>query len=266
MGETCAKCGKQIGFWTIAHCTKAFYERFPEYRSKKLCLKCAKELIKGQRQGMTGINELSARTGSSRKVDLDAEVNSAILWQENEFPVGQAACQEFFEARGTMFGAELGHKGFLVVTNQRVLFACKLGRMSKNCGLTYGINLEDIVSASLGKFGFNNKLIILDKTNQRKEFINPSLRLLIPIINSAITDRRNQLLAEKQKEHVQIILDFSSLKDVMSKGGLVMTTYKCPNCNGMVTIPEAGKVLMCQYCGSAIKPVDIFEKIKSLVQ
>jgi DNA-directed RNA polymerase subunit RPC12/RpoP len=70
----------------------------------------------------------------------------------------------------------------------------------------------------------------------------------------------------KEKEFIQIVLDFSSLKDVMSKGGLVMTTYKCPNCNGMVNIPEAGKILMCQYCGTPIKPVDIFEKIKSLIQ
>lgn len=70
----------------------------------------------------------------------------------------------------------------------------------------------------------------------------------------------------KDKANVQIILDFSSLKDVMSKGGLVMSTYKCPNCNGMVNIPEEGKVLMCEYCGIPIKPVDIFEKIKTLVQ
>lgn len=70
----------------------------------------------------------------------------------------------------------------------------------------------------------------------------------------------------KDKANVQIILDFSSLKDVMAKGGVVMTTYKCPNCNGAVKIPEAGKVLMCEYCGTLIKPVDIFDKIKSFVQ
>ncbi len=68
------------------------------------------------------------------------------------------------------------------------------------------------------------------------------------------------------KTNIQIILDFSSLKDIMAKGGLIMATYKCPNCNGMVNIPEAGKVLVCQYCGTPIKPVDIFEKIKSLIQ
>jgi hypothetical protein len=69
-----------------------------------------------------------------------------------------------------------------------------------------------------------------------------------------------------EKQNVQLVLDFSSLKEVMNKGGLVMTTYKCPNCNGMVNIPEAGKVLVCQYCGIPIKPVDIFEKIKLLIQ
>jgi DNA-directed RNA polymerase subunit RPC12/RpoP len=52
----------------------------------------------------------------------------------------------------------------------------------------------------------------------------------------------------------------------MAQGGVVMTTYKCPNCNGMVDIPEAGKVLMCKYCGTPIKPVDIFEKINSLIK
>jgi hypothetical protein len=76
------------------------------------------------------------------------------------------------------------------------------------------------------------------------------------------------IIFEKIQEtrNVQVFLDFSSLKDEMAKGGVVMTTYKCPNCNGMVDIPEAGKVLVCQYCGTPIKPVDIFEKIKQLIQ
>ena len=74
----------------------------------------------------------------------------------------------------------------------------------------------------------------------------------------------NTLLLNKEK--IQIILDFSSLRGALSKGGIVMTTYKCPICNGSLDIPEAGKVLICKYCGTPIKPVDIFEKIKSLIQ
>jgi uncharacterized Zn finger protein (UPF0148 family) len=68
------------------------------------------------------------------------------------------------------------------------------------------------------------------------------------------------------KEKIQIILDFSSLKDALSKGGIVMTAYKCPICNGTLDLPEAGKVLICKYCGTPIKPIDIFEKVKSLIQ
>ena len=76
----------------------------------------------------------------------------------------------------------------------------------------------------------------------------------------------NKQHAHGNKEKVQIILDFSALKDVMSKGGIVMTSYKCPECNAKLDIPEAGKVLICKYCGTPIKPVDIFEKIKLLIQ
>jgi DNA-directed RNA polymerase subunit RPC12/RpoP len=45
-----------------------------------------------------------------------------------------------------------------------------------------------------------------------------------------------------------------------------MTSYKCPECNAKLDIPETGKVLICKYCGTPIKPVDIFEKVKSLIQ
>lgn len=74
-----------------------------------------------------------------------------------------------------------------------------------------------------------------------------------------------QLDENKSKTSVQIVLDFSSLKDEMTKGGIVMTTYKCPNCSALIDIPETGKFLVCSHCGTAIKPVDIFEKIKSLI-
>ena len=67
-------------------------------------------------------------------------------------------------------------------------------------------------------------------------------------------------------KEVPVVLHFSSLKYVMSKGGIVMTAYKCPICNGKLDIPETGKVLICSYCGTPIKPIDIFEKIKELIQ
>jgi hypothetical protein len=65
----------------------------------------------------------------------------------------------------------------------------------------------------------------------------------------------------KDKENVQIILDFSSLNDVMKKTGITMTKFECPNCKGSVKIPEAGNIIICQFCRTPIRPNEIFKKI-----
>ena len=199
-------------------------------------------------------------------VPLHPEVNKAILWQKDEVFVNWVNAQEFFEDRTQTFGARVGHKGFLVLTNQRIIFACKLGFMASDYAITYGISLEDIMSISPGKFGLNDKLVVLERSGQHRDFIQPKINIFIPLINTTISERRSQLEAKKDKERIQVVLDFSSLKEVMTKGGVVMSSANCPNCNAMVEIPESGKVLICKYCGAPIKPVDIFERIKSLLQ
>lgn len=242
----------------------------PELKGKMLCKECFSKthstINLPQTQSVNySINNQQATSPTQSHIALSPEVNNAILWQRDEIPLEKVECQEFFEDCTVYLGARVGHKGHLVVTNQRLLFVCKLGFLAKDYAVMYGITLENIINVSQGRFGFNNKLVILENNNQHKDFVRPNIQSIIPIINSAITSRKNVLMAEKQKEHVQIILDFSSLKDVMFKGGLVMTTYKCPNCSGILKLPEEGKILMCEYCGTPIKPVDIFEKIKSLI-
>lgn len=73
------------------------------------------------------------------------------------------------------------------------------------------------------------------------------------------------LSGEIEKENAKIILDFSSLKEVLIKGGIVMSAYNCPKCNATLDIPDEGKIIFCKYCGTPIKPVDIFERVKSLI-
>jgi hypothetical protein len=65
----------------------------------------------------------------------------------------------------------------------------------------------------------------------------------------------------KENESVPIILDFSSLRDVMTRTGITMTKIECPNCNGAVEIPEAGNIIICQYCRTPIRPNEVFKKI-----
>jgi DNA-directed RNA polymerase subunit RPC12/RpoP len=203
------------------------------------------------------------------RAELDTLIQGAILWQTDEAPFAWLeACQEFIEDKskaGGVFGARVGHKGYLIITNQRILFACKMGRLAKDYAVTYGINLEDVMSVSHGRFGFNDKLVILERQGSHRDYIKPKIQALIPTINSAIRLRQEQVQREKQRERIHILLDFGSLKNVMDSGGIIMTTYNCPKCNGVLEIPQAGKVLFCSYCGTPVKPVDIFDRIKEFL-
>ena len=67
-------------------------------------------------------------------------------------------------------------------------------------------------------------------------------------------------------EPVMAMQNFSALKAMLTKNGLIMTVCNCPKCSGKVDIPENGKILVCRHCGTPIKPVDLFERIKSLTQ
>jgi hypothetical protein len=65
----------------------------------------------------------------------------------------------------------------------------------------------------------------------------------------------------KAKESAQIILDFASLREIMKKNEITMTKIKCPNCHGAIKIPEAGNIIICQYCQTPIRPNEIFKNI-----
>jgi hypothetical protein len=87
-----------------------------------------------------------------------------------------------------------------------------------------------------------------------------------PSYNSESDCEKNGLSREmnKEKMNVQIVNDFSSLRDVMTKTGITMTKTECPNCNGAVEIPEAGNIIICQYCRTPIRPNEIFKKISQI--
>jgi hypothetical protein len=62
------------------------------------------------------------------------------------------------------------------------------------------------------------------------------------------------------------IADFGSLMTYLKDKGVVMSAYNCPKCSNMVDIPDTGRIIICRHCGNPIKPVDIYEKIKDLIQ
>jgi DNA-directed RNA polymerase subunit RPC12/RpoP len=75
---------------------------------------------------------------------------------------------------------------------------------------------------------------------------------------------REKIIEQKEKR-ATVTLDFSSLKSVMEKGGIVVTTLACPKCNAPMKIPTDGTETVCEHCGSRVIAQDIFKKLKTLL-
>jgi hypothetical protein len=98
----------------------------------------------------------------SVKINLDDVFNKAIIWQKGEFPVGQASCRPITWNLPIGFSSGLSPQpsGFIVVTNQRSIFVAKVGMFYKTYEINHTVDLEDIVSISMGKIGLVDTLIL----------------------------------------------------------------------------------------------------------
>jgi hypothetical protein len=300
--DNCAKCGKQLGFrdksksfQLISYLNAQKAGLFPEYAGKQVCISCQcllldlKEIsykgLLGQKKGNERIRELVIQSGGGivsipLKGMNDSEytncLNSLGLLSGETIKL-QYVCYRQTISPPSMWNGQQrmeSHKGLLVFTNDNMIFMQQEGRGSTYAqalrfpiesigGLVSGGTFIQHIRFTVGVIG----------ASQQHEFINfistYSQKKIFEVraeIDNFLKEVRENKKVQKEKSNIQIVVDFSSLKDVMVEGGIVMTAYKCPNCNGMVDLPETGKVLICKYCGIPIKPVDIFDKIKSLMQ
>ena len=135
---------------------------------------------------------------------VQALIGSSISWQKDETMVfGIEGCKEYIEDRTSKSGVRLGSKGHLIVTNHRILFAGKTGSSSKDYALSYGINLEDVMGVSHVKFGFNDKLVILEKNGHHRDFVKFQIQELIPTINEMMAKRINELKAHQKGKTIK---------------------------------------------------------------
>jgi rubrerythrin len=131
--------------------------------------------------------------------------------------------------------------------------------------------LEDIkgISAETGDsntWTTLKKVSIVDDTGEKTLNLTYGfLEFLKPLIENAIKTRQNEIEAEKRKDKIHVMLDFSFLKTVMEKGGMVMQVLKCPECGATVDFPKSGNETTCAHCGKPIYAQDIFEKVKGLI-
>lgn len=75
-------------------------------------------------------------------------------------------------------------------------------------------------------------------------------------------ERRQEL----ERKKLPVLIDFSFLKTFIEKGGIVLTTLKCPHCSAPIKMPKGGTETVCDHCGSTVYAQDIFEKVRKLIE
>jgi len=158
--------------------------------------------------------------------------------------------------------------GFLVLTNQRLLFLEEHGVFGKSYHQVLAIPLMKVGGISIG--GMLSPFVSIADDFQTYTFhlsgvgkseFEPFRQLIV----EQCQKRREELEAERKRERVQVVLDFSALKEYMEKGGLVLQKTKCPECGAPMALPTTGNQTKCEHCGSTVYAQDIFEKVKSLI-
>jgi len=158
--------------------------------------------------------------------------------------------------------------GFLVLTNQKLLFLEEHGVFGKSYHEVLSIPLAKVGGISMGgmlspfvSISDDAKTHVFHLQGIGKSEFEPFRQM----IADECRKRKEEIEVEKKKERVQVVLDFSALKDYMEKGGLVLQKTKCPECGAPLALPAVGNEIKCDHCGSIIYAQDIFEKIKSLI-
>jgi len=160
--------------------------------------------------------------------------------------------------------------GNLFLTNKRLVFEHESGIFSKRVYVTLDLPLEGITNISVEGM-LQRRLVVYAKKGFVSSFpVCLDFSVQNPAqwqgrIMSAAKARLDTIETEKKRERVQLVLDFTALKEYMIKGGLILQTMKCPECGGPIKLPESGSQTKCEHCGNTILAQDIFEKIRSLI-
>jgi len=173
--------------------------------------------------------------------------------------------------------------GFLVLTDRRMVFIASRGLMVTKHEVALSIDYEDILGVECVS-GISQKLRISYKWSATPaafhtfsdasasavnlmtsgdEIIPPDL--IKEDLVMRIENRLMKMEEERKMEKTQLILDFSFLKSILEKGGVVMQSMRRPSCGAILQIPKLGTTVKCDYCGTSVNAIDIFERIRGLL-
>ncbi len=211
--------------------------------------------------------------------NVDSALLSCVVTEKNETILnawkGSSIMRVIKTVQGNSVVSQEMQSGALLLTSRRLIWLnvrqTGVWKPIISYQVSYEILLENIkgISGETGDSGnwqLPKNVSIVD--NQSEKNLNLQfafLELIKPTMDTAIRIRRDEIEAEKKKEKVHIMLDFSFLKTIMEKGGLVMQVLKCPECGASAEFPKSGNATQCSHCGKTIYAQDVFEKVKNLI-
>jgi len=140
----------------------------------------------------------------------------------------------------------------LYLTNKRLLII--------RWGLLKVIPLEKIISIKV--FDEDSMIPRLDFETTLREDWGFSIRIPEAAkLREAIVHYRSERIREIESEK-KVAVDFSSIRDLLQKGGIVLYTLKCPNCGAPLELPESGNKTKCEHCGATVYAEDILKKLR----
>jgi hypothetical protein len=173
--------------------------------------------------------------------------------------------------------------GFLVLTDRRMVFIASKGLMVTRQEVALSIDYEDILGVECVS-GISHKLRISHKWSATPAVFHTFMDGSASAVNLMtsgdaiippesikenlvlrIRDRLMEIEEERKREKTQLILDFSFLKSILEKGGVVMQSMRCPSCGANLQMPKSGTTVKCDYCGTSVNAIDIFERLRKLL-
>ena len=159
--------------------------------------------------------------------------------------------------------------GFLALTDRRLAFLEEVGLFTKTYRVKESIDLENLINISVQ--GVSKKLYVTYQAggNSVERMFGGTSGSTLLEIQSEIEETRaarvNIIEHEKKQARVQYVLDFSFLKDQMEKGGIMVSTIRCPNYGGTLALPSTGVSVRCGHCQCDVVAQDIFERMRGLL-
>ena len=210
---------------------------------------------------------------------VDPTILKSVIIDKSEFVLnawtGNRHIQNINVAPGPARARMILQIGALLLTSRRLIWLERRQIGVWKPQMTYQValdmpleNIKGILAESgdCGTWASAKKVSIVTNDGENTFNLQSAFQeLLRPMIESAIKMRIDENEAEKKREKIHVMLDFSFLKSVMEKGGLVMQVLKCPECGATVDFPKTGNETKCVHCGKTIYAQDVFEKVKGLI-